>query len=228
MPFPQVPQLQVQPESNQVQPQTNAHAQSLQASVANVAGPTKPTKKALAWIHSRHKERPSYPEKEKEKAPSHGLDTRARGPAEEDAGVAETRKMIADMMAQDKANEKARQEKTDEKERTRKREERRSERARTKPRRKKSKSAKTESTARWDAPHTKRRERRYGQRYDVVQLSFNFDEFALFTMHGTSTSLNFDSTSMQHGRHSHHLILLSIEQPHPTRSAHAKGTGGRW
>ena len=110
MPFPQVPQLQVQPQSNQVQPQTNAHAQALQASVANVAGPTKPTKEALAWIHSRHKEKPSHPEKEKEKARSHGVDTRARCPTEEDTGVAETKKMIADMIAQDKANEKARQE----------------------------------------------------------------------------------------------------------------------
>ena len=117
MPFPQFPQLQVQPQSNQVQPQTNAHAQALQASVANVAGPTKPTKEALAWIQSRHKEKPSHPEKEKEKAWSHGVDTRARRPAEEDAGVAETKKMIADMIAQDKANEKARQEKKDEKER---------------------------------------------------------------------------------------------------------------
>ena len=62
----------------------------------------------------------------------------------------------------------------------------------------------------------------------VVQRSFNFDEFALYTMHVTSTCLNFDSTSMQHGRHSHHLTLLSIGRPHPTRSAHAKGTGGRW
>ena len=68
----------------------------------------------------------------------------------------------------------------------------------------------------------------YGQRYNVVQLLFNFHEFALFTIHGTSTCLNFDSTSMQHGRHSHHLTLLSKEQPHPTRSAHAKSTGGRW
>ena len=82
MPFPQVPQLQVQPQSNQVQPQTDAHAQALQAFVANVAGPTKPTNKALAWIHSRHKEKPSHPEKEKEKARSHGVDTRARRPAE--------------------------------------------------------------------------------------------------------------------------------------------------
>ena len=117
MPFPQVPQLQVQPQSNQVQPETNAHAQALQASVANVAGPTKPTKEALAWIHSRHKEKPSHPEKEKEKARSHGVDTMARRPAEEDAGVPETKKMIADMIAEDKANEKARQEKKDEKER---------------------------------------------------------------------------------------------------------------
>ena len=62
----------------------------------------------------------------------------------------------------------------------------------------------------------------------VVQLSFNLDEFALFTMHVTSTCLKFDSTSMQHGRHSHHLTLLSIGQPHPTKSAPAKGTGGRW
>ena len=45
------------------------------------------------------------------------MDTRARPPAEEDAGVAETKKMIADIIAQDKANEKARQEKKDEKER---------------------------------------------------------------------------------------------------------------
>ena len=117
MPFPQVPQLQVQSQSNQVQPKTNAHAQALQASVANVAGPTKPTKEAMAWIHSRHKETPSHPEKENEKARSHGMDTRARRPAEEDAGVAETKKMIADMIAQDKANEKASQEKKDEKER---------------------------------------------------------------------------------------------------------------
>ena len=116
MPFPQVPQLQVQPQSNEVQPQTNAHAQALQASVANVAGPTKPTKEALAWIDFRHKEKPSHPEKEKKKARSHGVDTRARRPAEEDAGVAETKKMIAEMIAQDKANEKARQEKKDIKE----------------------------------------------------------------------------------------------------------------
>ena len=81
-----------------------------------MAGPTKPTKEALAWIRSRHKEKPSYPEKEKEKARSHGVDTRAGRPAEEDASEAETKKMIADMMAQDKTNEKARQEKTDEKE----------------------------------------------------------------------------------------------------------------
>ena len=67
MPFPRGPQLQVQPQSNQVQPQTNAHAPTLQASVGNVAGPTKPTKEALAWIQSRHKEKPSHPEKEKEK-----------------------------------------------------------------------------------------------------------------------------------------------------------------
>ena len=117
MPFPQVPQLQVHPQSNQVQPQTNTHAQNLQASVANVAGPTKPTKEAVAWIQARHKEKPSHPKKEMEKARSHGVDTRARRPAEEDAGVAETKKMIADMMAKDKANEKARQEKRDEKER---------------------------------------------------------------------------------------------------------------
>ena len=117
MPFPQVPQLQVQPDSNRVQPQTNAHAQTLQASVANVAGPTKPTKEAMASIQSRHKEKPSHPEKEGEKALSHGTDTRARRPAEEDAGVAETKKMIADMIAQDKANEKARQEKRAERER---------------------------------------------------------------------------------------------------------------
>ena len=71
---------------------------------------------ALAWIQSRHKERPSHPKKEKEKAWSHGVDTRARGPAEEEAGVAETKKMIADMITQVKANEKARQEKRDEKE----------------------------------------------------------------------------------------------------------------
>ena len=120
MPFPQVPQLQVQPQSNQVQPQTHAHAQALQASVANVAGPTKPTKEALAWIHSRHKEKSSQPKKEKEKARSHGVDTRARRPGEEDAGVAETKKMIADMIAQDKANEKATQEKKDGKERDKK------------------------------------------------------------------------------------------------------------
>ena len=82
-----------------------------------MAGPTKPTKEALAWIHSRHKEKPSHPEKEKEKAQSRGVDTRARRPAEEDAGVAETRKMIADMIAQEKANGKARQEERDEKER---------------------------------------------------------------------------------------------------------------
>ena len=82
-----------------------------------MAGPTKPTKEALAWIQSRHKEKPSQPENEKEKARSHGVDTRARRPAEEDAGVAETKKMIADMIAQDKANEKARQEKRNEKER---------------------------------------------------------------------------------------------------------------
>ena len=113
MPSPQVPQLQVQPQSNQVQPQTNAHAQTLQASVANVAGPTKPTKEALAWIPSRHKEKPSHPEKEKEKARSHGVNTRARRPADEDAGVAKTKKMIADMIAQVKAIEKARQEKSD-------------------------------------------------------------------------------------------------------------------
>ena len=81
--------------------------------------------------------------------------------------------------------------------------------------------------ARRNAPHTRRRARGYGQRYDVVQLSFNFDEFAMFMMHGTSTCLNFDSTSMQHGPHSHHLTLLTIEQPHPTRSTHATGTGGR-
>ena len=117
LPFPKVPQLQVQLQSNQVQPQTNAHTQTLQALVANVAGPTKPTKEALAWIQSRHRERPSHPEKEKEKARSHGVDTRARRPAKEDAAVAETKKMIADMIAQDKANEKARQEKKDEKER---------------------------------------------------------------------------------------------------------------
>ena len=116
MPFPQVPQLQVQPQSNQVQPQTNAHAQTLQASVANVAGPTKRIKEALAWIQSRHRERPSHPEKENEKAGSHGVDTRARRPAEEGAGVAETKKMIADMIAQDKGNEKSRQEKRDKKE----------------------------------------------------------------------------------------------------------------
>ena len=90
MPFPQVPQLQDQPQSNQAQPKTNAHAQAPQASVANVAGHTRPTKDALAWIHSRHKEKPSHPEKETEKARSHGVDTRARRPAEEDAGVAET------------------------------------------------------------------------------------------------------------------------------------------
>ena len=120
MPFPQVPQLQVQPQSNQVQPQTNTHAQTLQASVANMAGPTKPTKEALAWIRSRHKEKPSYPEKEKEKARSHGVDTRAGRPAEEDASEAETKKMIADMIAQDKAKEKARQEEKDEKERDKK------------------------------------------------------------------------------------------------------------
>ena len=95
----------------------NAQAQALQASVANVAGSTKPTKEALAWIHSRHKEKPSHPEQDKEKARSHGVDTRARRPAEDDAGVAETKKMIADMIAQDKANKKARQEEKDEKER---------------------------------------------------------------------------------------------------------------
>ena len=89
----------------------NAHDQTLQASVANVAGPTKPTKEASAWIQSRHKEKPSHPEKEKEKALSHGVDTRARRPAEEDAGVAETKRMIADIIAKDKANEEARQEK---------------------------------------------------------------------------------------------------------------------
>ena len=116
MPFSQVPQLQVQPQSNPVQPKTNAHAQTLQASVANVAGPKKPTKEASAWIHSRHKETSSYLENKKEWGRSHGVDTWARRPAEEDAGVAETKKMIADMIAQDKANEKARQEKRDEKE----------------------------------------------------------------------------------------------------------------
>ena len=116
MPFPQVPRLLVQPQSNQVQPQANANTQTLQASVANVAGPTKPTKEALAWIQSRHEETPSHPEKEKEKARSHGVDTTARRPAEEGAGLAEKKKMIADMIAQDKANEKARQEKRDEKE----------------------------------------------------------------------------------------------------------------
>ena len=131
--------------------------------------------------------------------------------------MAETKKMIADMMVRDKANEKARQEERDERERDK--ETRRAE---------EQKRANTKSTARRNAPHTRRRARRYGQRYDVVQLSFNFDEFALFTMHGTSTCLHFDSTSMQHGRHSHHLTLPSIEQPHPTRSAHAKGTCGRW
>ena len=57
------------------------------------------------------------PKKKKEKAGSHGVDTRAQRPAEEDAGVAETKKMIADMIPQDKANEKARQEKSVEKER---------------------------------------------------------------------------------------------------------------
>ena len=62
----------------------------------------------------------------------------------------------------------------------------------------------------------------------VVQLSFNLDEFALYTLHVTSTCLSLDSTSMQHGRHSHHLTFLSIGKPHPTRSAHAKSTGGRW
>ena len=82
-----------------------------------MAGPTKPTKEALAWIHSWHEEKPSHSEKEKERARSHGVDTRARRPAEEDAGVAETKKMIADMIAQDKANERARQEERDEKER---------------------------------------------------------------------------------------------------------------
>ena len=112
-----MPQLQVQPQSNKVQPQTNAHAQTLQASVANVAGPTKPTKEALAWIRSRHKEKPSQPKKEKQKARSHGVDTRARRPAEEDAGVAETKKMIPDIFARDKANKKSRQGKRDEKER---------------------------------------------------------------------------------------------------------------
>ena len=117
MPLPQVPQLQVKPKSNQVQPQTNAQPQTLKASVANVAGPTKPTQEALTWIRSRHKEKPSHPEREKENARSHGVDTRARHPAEEDAGVADTKKMIADMVAQAKANEKARQEKRDEKER---------------------------------------------------------------------------------------------------------------
>ena len=82
-----------------------------------MVGPTKPSKEAVAWIQARHKEKPSHPEKEKEKARSCGPDTWARRPAEEDAGVAERKKMIADMMAQDKANEKARQEKRDEKER---------------------------------------------------------------------------------------------------------------
>ena len=82
-----------------------------------MAGPAKSTKEALAWIQARHKEEPSHPEKEKEKARSHGVDTRARRPAEEDAGVAKTKKMNADMMAQDKANEKARQERREEKER---------------------------------------------------------------------------------------------------------------
>ena len=121
MPFPQVTQLQVHPQSNQVQPQTNAHTLNLQASVANVASPSKPTKEAVAWIQAQHKEKPSHPEKEKEKARSHGVDTRARRPVEEDAGVAETKKMIADMMAQDKANERARQEKKDENERDKER-----------------------------------------------------------------------------------------------------------
>ena len=82
-----------------------------------MAGATKPAKEALAWIHSRHKEKPSHPGKEEEKARSHGVDTRARRPAEQDAEVAETKKLLADMIAQDKANEKARQEKRDEKER---------------------------------------------------------------------------------------------------------------
>ena len=82
-----------------------------------MAGPTKTTKEPLAWIHSRHKEKPSHPEKEKEKARSHGVDTRARHHAKEDAGVAETKKMIADMIAQDKANEKGRQEQRNENER---------------------------------------------------------------------------------------------------------------
>ena len=82
-----------------------------------MAGPTKPTKAALAWIPPRHKEKPSHPEKEKERARSHGVTTRTRRPAEEDTGVAEMKKMIADMIAQDKANEKARQENRDEKER---------------------------------------------------------------------------------------------------------------
>ena len=86
-----------------------------------MAGPTKPTKEALAWIQARHKEKPSHPEKEKEKTRSHGVDTRAGRPAEEDAGVAETKKMIADMIAQDKANEKTRQEKRDERERDKER-----------------------------------------------------------------------------------------------------------
>ena len=82
-----------------------------------MASPTRPTKEALAWIHSRHKEKPSHPRKEEEKARSYGVETRVRRPAKEDAGVAETKKMIADMIAQDKSNEKARQEKKDEKER---------------------------------------------------------------------------------------------------------------
>ena len=117
MPFPEVPQLQVKPKSTEVQPQTNAHAQTLQASVANVAGPTKPTKEALAWIRSRHKEKQSHPEKGREKVRSHGVDTRARCSAEGDVGVAETKKMIADMITQDEANEKDEKERDKEKRR---------------------------------------------------------------------------------------------------------------
>ena len=46
------------------------------------------------------------PREEKEKARSHGVDTRARRPAEEDAGVAEMKKVIANINAQDKGKRK--------------------------------------------------------------------------------------------------------------------------
>ena len=70
-----------------------------------------------------------------------------------------SKKMIADMIAQDKANEKARQEKRVERERDK-------EKRREEEQKRAKEAEKKKDQERQDAPHTRGRARRYGQRYD--------------------------------------------------------------